>query len=127
MIRLTSMAFAALFAATWPAVGADEHDHASKHGGVIVEAGHHHLEVVARDGVLEVYVEGEDGKPENVTGAKATAAVLSEGRKIDVQLAPEGTNVLKGSGPFRAGRGTLIVLTLTMPDHDPEQARIKLD
>ena len=52
-------------------------DHAGKYGGKVVESGHHHLEVVAKDGGLEIYVEGEDGKPEDVSKAKATAVVLA--------------------------------------------------
>lgn len=127
MPRLPSLACAILFAAAVPALSAEEHDHSSKHGGVIVEAGHHHLEVVAKDGLIEVHVEGEDGMPESVSGAKATAAVLSEGKKVDVALEPSGDNVLKGSGAFKAAKGTVIVLTLTMADHEPEQVRLKLD
>jgi hypothetical protein len=102
-------------------------DHAGKYGGKVVESGHHHLEVVAKDGGLEIYVEGEDGKPEDVSKAKATAVVLAEGKKHDVELTPAAGNLLKGSGSFKAAKGTTIVITLTMPDHKPEQARITLD
>ena len=34
---------------------------------------------------------------------------------------------LKGTGSFNAGKGTTIMLSLTMPDHEPEQVRFKLD
>ena len=34
---------------------------------------------------------------------------------------------LKGTGDFNAGKGTTIVVSLTMPDHEPEQVRFKLD
>ena len=127
MHRLFSILVAALAVAAAPALAAEDHDHSSKHGGVIAESGHHHLEIVARDGMLEIYVDGEDGKPEEVAGAKAAAVVLSEGKKVDVALAPGAGNVLKGTGSFKAGSGTTIVITLTMPDHAPEQTRIKLD
>lgn len=106
---------------------ADDRHHNGKHGGKVVESGHHHVEVVAKDGAIEVYVEDEDGKPEDIKNAKATAAVLSEGKKEDVSLAADPANVLKGAGTFKAVKGTTIVVTLTMPGHKPEQARIKLD
>lgn len=122
-----------LLAAAVPAWGGDDHDHGhghhhdAKHGGVVLESGHHHLEVVARDGTLEVYVEGEDGKAEDLAGAKATAVILSEGKKFDVTLAPGDGGALKGTGAFKATKGTTFVITLTMPDHAPEQVRFKLD
>jgi hypothetical protein len=126
MFRHLNLALAALLVTAVPAIG-HEHPHTPQHGGILVESGHHHLEVVARDGALEVYVEGEDGQPEDVKDAAATATVLSVGKMEDVQLKPDGGNFLKGSGSFTAGKGTTIVITLTMPGHKPEQARIKLD
>ena len=132
-IRTTLLAAALAVMALSPTIAADKHDHgdkhehSGKHGGKIVESGHHHVEVVAKDGVLEVYVNGEDGQPEIIKDAKATAAVLSEGKKEDLTLIADPTNVLKGAGAFKATKGTIIVVTLTMPGHDPEQARIKLD
>jgi hypothetical protein len=127
MHRLLSIACALLAAAAVPASGAEDHDHTGKHGGIVVESGHHHLEVVARDGVIEVYVQGEDGKPEDVAAAKATAVVLSEGKKVNVALTPDNGAALKGTGKFKAVAGTTIVVTITIPDHAPEQARVKLD
>ena len=127
MYRFLFLAFALIAIAAAPVSGAEDHDHDSKHGGVIVESGHHHLEVIARDGLLEVHVTDEDDKPEDVGAATATAVVLSEGKKVDVALAAAGGNLFKGTGAFRAAKGTTIVITLTMPDHTPEQVRVKLD
>lgn len=112
---------------TAPAMAADGHTHQGKNGGKVVETGHHHMEIVAKDGVLQVYLAHDDGKAEDVSGAKATATVLSEGKKEDVALSPDPANFLKGTGTFKAIKGTTIVVTLTMPGHKPEQARIKLD
>jgi hypothetical protein len=127
-MKTTTIAAFALLLAALPAGAGDAHDHehSSKFGGKVVESGHHHLEVVAKDGVLEVHVGGEDGKPEDISAAKATATVLSEGKAETIQLAPAG-EALKGTGTFKAVKGTAIVITLTMPDHKPEQARVVLD
>ena len=124
--KFGALLFAAILAGA-PALAAGEDPHEGKHGGKLVESGHHHVEIVAKDDLIEVYVNGEDGKPENVKEAKATAAILSEGKKIDITLAPESDDVLKGKGTFKAVKGTTIVVTLTMPGHQPEQSRIKLD
>jgi hypothetical protein len=127
MFRHSFLSLAAVLVTVVPSVAADDHDHAPQHGGVIVESGHHHLEVVAKDGSLEVYVGGEGGMPEDVRDAAATATILSGGKKADIQLSPDAGNLLKGAGSFTAGKGTTIVITLTMPGHKPEQARVKLD
>ncbi|MEQ1716577.1 MAG: hypothetical protein ABL907_11425 [Hyphomicrobium sp.] len=129
---LLSAALAALAFSITPAGSAEDHKsdghhHDGKHGGKVVESGHHHVEIVAKDGSLEVYVNGEDGKAEDISSAKATAAVLSDGKKVDITLAADPENFLKGTGTFKASKGATIVVTLTMPGHTPEQSRIKLD
>lgn len=103
------------------------HDHAAKHGGIVEHTGHHHLELVAKGGALELYITHEDGEAEDASSAKASATVLADGKTEQVTLTPAGGNALKGSGSFNAGKGTTIVLSLTMPDHKPEQVRFKLD
>ena len=128
MKRYPSVVAAVLFSLATPAFAGGEHRHTSKHGGVVVESGHHHFEVVLRDGVLEVYVEeGEDRQPENVTGATAKATILSLGQKEEIVLNPGLANSFKGSGAFKAVKGATVVITVTMPGHIPEQARIRLD
>lgn len=109
-----------------PAVADDAH-HMPQHGGKVVESGHHHVEILVKDGSLEVYINGEDGKPEATADATASAAVLSDGKKHDVALASDAAKTLKGSGDFKAVKGTTVVVTFKMPGHKPEQARIKID
>lgn len=125
-LTLAAFALTAALHSARAIAGEAGHSHRAQHGGKVIESGHHHLEIVAKDGTLEVYVNGEDGKPEDVAGAKATAAVLSGGKKFDVTLAAAG-NSLTGSGDFKASKGTTIVVTLTMPGHSPEQSRVTLD
>lgn len=104
------------------------HGKVAKHGGLVAPTtGHHNVEVVATDGLLQVYLTDHDGGPEDVESAKATATVLSGGKTDQITLAPQSGNLLKGTGDFKAGTGTVVVITLTMPDHKPEQARVKLD
>jgi hypothetical protein len=104
-----------------------DHEHGAKHNGVVAHSGHHVLELVAAGNTLELYVTGEDGAPEDVKSAKASATVLVGGKTEQVTLAPSGENGLKGTGGFTAGKGTTVVITLTLPDHAPEQVRFKID
>lgn len=127
MNKYTALILGTVLTLASAAFAEGQHSHAGKHGGKVVESGHHHLEVVTKDGAIEIYVEGEDGKPEDVKDATAKATILSEGKKEDVILSPGDAHALKGTGTFKAVKGTTIVITLTMPGHDAEQARIKLD
>ena len=110
-----------------PSIAQGEHNHDGQHGGKVVESGHHHLEIVVKDGVVSIHVNGEDGKPEDVKGATGTAAVLADGKKHDIKLTVDPGNFLTGLGDFKASKGATVVVTLTMPGHTAEQARIKLD
>lgn len=102
-------------------------DHKAKHGGKMVESGHHHLELVAADGSLTLYVSDEADKPEDVAKAKASATVLANGKTEAIALQPAAGGVFNGTGNFKAAKGATVVITLKMPDHKPEQARFKLD
>jgi hypothetical protein len=127
MKNLRNSFIAALIACAPAAYAHEDHAHAAKHGGKIVESGHHRLEILVRDGALEVYVDGDGGHAEDVQNSKATAAILTHGKKQDVVLTPDQGNFLKGTGSFKIAKGTTIVVTLTMPGHEPEQARVTLD
>lgn len=105
----------------------DAHDHSAKHDGVVEHTAHHHLELVAKGGTLELYVRHEDGEDEDTTGARALATVLADGKTEQITLTPSGGNALKGTGGFNAGKGTTVVVSLTMPGHEPEQVRFRLD
>lgn len=127
MKKVLRLTVAIVLALSTPAIAGDDHTHAGKHGGKVVETGHHHMELVAKDGSLEVYLSHDDGKAEDVKDAKATATVLSGGQKEEVALVADPGNFLKGTGTFKSEKGTTIVVTLKMPGHKPEQARFKLD
>jgi hypothetical protein len=127
MLKQLVIGLAALAMGASLAIAEGEHDHGAKHGGMVMHSGHHHLELVAKGGSIELYVTHEDGSAEDVDGAKAQATVLADGKTEMVALAPADGNALKGTGTFNAGKGTTIVVSLTMPGHETEQARFKLD
>jgi hypothetical protein len=122
MTRATALLFGFLLSSSISAVAGD-----GPHGGQLVSSGHHRLEIVAGAGSLEVYVTGEDGKPEETANARASAVVLSGGKTARIALQPAGGHALKGSTDAEIGKGATVVLTLTMPGHAPEQSRIEID
>lgn len=141
MLKRLSLAFAAVIVASSLAFAHDDHDHtghdhahdeashdhSAKHGGVLVHSGHHHLELVLQDGTLRLYVTSEEGKPESIEGAKASATVLSGGKTAAVTLVPSGDNILEGKGDFTAAKGATVVVNLTLAEHETEQARFRFE
>jgi hypothetical protein len=99
-----------------------------KHGGKVVEtSGHHVVEFVASGDSIEVYVTHDNGNPEDTKDAKATATILAGGKKEEIALTPAAANSFRGLTASEIGPGTVVVVTLTLPGHKPEQARVKLD
>ena len=97
------------------------------HGGKVFDTGHHNLELDAAQGQLTLHVRHEDDKPEDVSKATANATVLADGKTYSVEMKPAAGGLLLGQGGFTSTKGATVVITLTMPDHKPEQARFKLD
>lgn len=127
MVRSFSIALLLTLSSIYAALAAGGHHHDGKHGGVMADTnGHHHVELVTDGQAMTLYVLHDDGELEDVSGAKATATVLSGGEMEKINLAPDGES-LKGEGSLELGKGDTVVITLTMPGHKPEQARFKLD
>ena len=105
----------------------DDHHHKGQHGGIVSDtSGHHHVELIVADRSIELHVFHDDGESEDITDAKVKATMLSGGKTEKIPLTPDG-NVLKGSSQTKLGKGDTIVITLTIPDHETEQARFKLE
>lgn len=125
---LGSVALCATLLVTVP-VGAHSAKHAepvkSFHGGQSLAAGPYHLELVAKDGTLILYVADHADKAIPCDGAKARATIQQgfEKAKTQVELEPSGDNTLKGTGTFTIGPDTGIMVFLKLPDQDAYAAR----
>ncbi|NDG48444.1 MAG: hypothetical protein EBY30_05145 [Rhodospirillales bacterium] len=93
-------------------------------GGVIGEIGDHHVEVLARDGEIRVWVLDAQDRPVSANGASGSLIVLAQGRSqtIPLELA-EGGAVLVARGDFRADRAMRVVATMTLPGQAQRQTR----
>ena len=123
MIRAFVFFAAALVAAVSLAMAHGPAGEKAHHGGQVVVAGHDHLELVAKDGELTLYVRGEDDQPESVKGAVASATVLAGGKRETIKLEPQEPNILTGKGAFVVVKGMRVVVSLTLPEHKPVTAR----
>lgn len=95
------------------------------HGGQALAAGPYHLELVARDGELTLYVSDHSDKGIPTDGAKAKATIQhgTEKTRTQVELEPSGENILKGTGTFAINPDTGIIVFLRLPEQDAHAAR----
>ena len=126
-MKLKALLFAAITTFSLAVTAAEKHDDAhAKNGGVAVEAGTYHVELVAKDKSLTFYVNGHDDKPVDMKAAKATANVFSGKDKANVVLTTSGSNMMKGETPFAISSDAKIVVSFTLPGKKTEQARFSL-
>lgn len=95
------------------------------HGGQSLAAGPYHLELVAKDGELLLYVTDHSDKAIPTDGARAKATIQHgyEKASIQVELEPSGDNTLKGTGAFTINQDTGIIVFLRLPEQEAYAAR----
>ncbi len=95
------------------------------HGGQSLAAGPYHLELVAKDGELLLYVTDHSDKGISTDGARAKATIQRgfEKATIQVELEPSGEHTLKGIGAFTITPDTGIIVFLKLPDQEAYAAR----
>lgn len=92
-------------------------------GGQMQDLAGGHVELVAHDSEIVVYLFDATDKPISAQGVVATATVLSQGKQELVMLQPADGNVLRGRGGFTAQPGLKVVLSLTLPGQRPQLGR----
>ena len=99
-------------------------------GGQLRMAGSYHFELVvakdskeAKDNPVVVYVTDHAGTKVPTAGAKGTVTILSGKAKVTVSLIPDGDNRLKGSGAYASAPDMKAIVSVTLPNKSPEQAR----
>ena len=74
---------AVVFLGTLPALA---HEPKSRFGGRTVEASERHIELVAKDGTIDVYLRDHDDKPLALAGYKAVAIFAVDGKSQRIAL-----------------------------------------
>jgi hypothetical protein len=119
MKRILLAIIAALLATTALAHGPNK----GPNGGVQVDAGNHHVELVAKDATLAVYLYDENDKPVDAQGAKATGIFLIDGKSQRVEMKPDGGNRLAGTAPILLPTTPKGAVQVTLPDGKSLQAK----
>lgn len=95
------------------------------HGGQLRMAGPYHLELVAKDREIMVYVadHADTGIKTDGGTAKAVIQTGKSGTKTTIKLEPAGDNLLKGTGDFSLKRESVVVVFVSLPGKEPQSAR----
>jgi hypothetical protein len=93
------------------------------HGGQLRMTGPFHMELVAKEGNLTVYVTDHADNAISVDGGLAKANIENGATRTQVNLHPVGNNVLRGTGTFSLTPSTVVVVFMKLPNQDGYAAR----
>ncbi|OZA28021.1 MAG: hypothetical protein B7X91_06610 [Hydrogenophilales bacterium 17-64-11] len=98
------------------------------HGGMVRMAEMYHFELAVKGGEARVWVTDHGDAPQPTTGAKATLRLIDRNGTVSVNLTPAASNELAAKDArIKPGKGTKMVLTVTMQGERPLQTRFSLD
>src|SRR5688500_13903376 len=97
----------------------------SPHGGQTRMSGAYHLELVAKNNEIMLYVMDHADNAISTEGSlgKATVQNGKAKGKTSVKLEPAGDNLLKGAGEFSVTPETVVVVFLELPGQEVHSAR----
>jgi hypothetical protein len=92
-------------------------------GGMVVDAGPYHLEMVAQNTDVSLFVSDGAYKPISAAGFKAVAILLLDGKSHRVELRPAEGGRLSGKAPVALPKNPKGAVQLNQPDGKTAQAR----
>jgi hypothetical protein len=123
MTMFRSLALAAFLTILAPALPASAHDPKPRHGGAIVLSGNYHVEMVVKDGQVDVYLTNHDDKPVAATGRKGVAILMAGGKSVRIPLEAAGSVRLTGKTTEALPSRAKGVVQITEPAGGTVQAR----
>jgi hypothetical protein len=109
-MKMKTMLALALLTLASPAVA---HDVKGQHGGRVVDAGDHHVELVIREATVDVYVRDAADKTIPIDGLKAVAILAAGGKSQRVVLEQAGDKLTgKAAGALPAQAKGVVQLGL---------------
>ncbi len=94
-------------------------------GGVLVDAGPYHVEVVVAAATLDVFVSDAQDRPLPVSGFRGTAIVIANGKQHRIPLSAMHPDRLSGQASLVPGQGLKGAIQLTGPDGKTATARLE--
>ena len=107
----------ALLTAALAILPAGSFAHAPKvgeNGGAQTDAGNYHVELVAKETNIEVFLRDHSNKAVATTGFKGAAILVIDGKPLRIELSPAGDNRLTGTAPValpQAPKGAVLITT----------------
>jgi hypothetical protein len=99
------------------------HEPKASHGGRVADAGPYHVELVAKDTAIDVFLIGENDKPVDPKGFKGVAIFTVEGKAQRITLVPSEKHVLSGTATTTLPAKPKGAVQLTAPDGKTVTAR----
>ncbi|MEE8254020.1 MAG: hypothetical protein V3S58_00240 [Nitrosomonadaceae bacterium] len=93
------------------------------HGGQMRMAGPYHLEIVAKDKEVVLYVTDHAAGKINIDGGISKAIFQTSKAKTSIKLKPACDNIFKGTGEFLVTPETVIVVFIKLPEQEAQAAR----
>ena len=113
----------AIFLIGAPALAHEEEK--GPNGGRVLDTGQVHVELVAKDNVIEVFLTDKDDKAVLADSHKGVAILLVGGKSQRVTLEPAGENRLTGKTTEAVKNVPRGVVRITRPDGSSSQARFE--
>jgi hypothetical protein len=121
MKRILTVLTAVLLATSAFAHGPDK----GPNGGRQVDAGDYHVEMVAKDTVLTVYLHDENDKPIDAKGYKAIGIFVVNGKPQRIELKADSANKLTGTSLIPLPVSLKGAVQITLPTGKTMQAKFK--
>jgi hypothetical protein len=99
------------------------HETKGPNGGRVVDAGSYHVELVAQDTAVDLYVTDGNDKPVPAAGFKAVAILVVAGKSQRIPLEPAEGSRLTGKAPVPIPANPKGAVQLTAPDGKTAQGR----
>jgi len=114
-----------LGAALLTAVPTFAHQPKPLHGGRLVNAGPYHVELVAKDTAIEIFLLGHDDKPIDAKGFKGVAIFNLGGKAERIPLAPAEKNSMSGTAATALPAAPKGAIQITAPDGKTTTAKFE--
>ncbi len=116
---------AMLFAGVAHAQHKHGHAHTEKgpNGGAMTEAGDYHIELIAKETLVEINVMDHDNKPVPTAGYKAVAILSAGGKSLRIVLEPADIAKLAGKAQAALPAQPKGVVQITPPNGKTVQAK----
>src|SRR5215208_3467474 len=112
-MHIKALILVGILCSAYPALA---HDIKGPNGGRVADAGRYHVELVAKDTVLDLFVADTANHPVKSEGFKGVAILMVDGKAQRITLEPADNRKLSGAATAKLPPNPKGVVQLTLPD-----------